>query len=253
MRIEPCLTLSDAPSTRPDSERLILRADNLVKVYPDGSQRGSASTTPPALHTICLTVAQNEFVAISGPSGSGKSTLLNLLGCLDRPTSGRYWLDDEEVTELNDHSLSAIRNRKIGFVFQQANLLPRATVLENVELPLIYRGVSKAMRREAAEQKLEMVGLSDRQHHRPNQLSGGEQQRAAIARALVQEPALILADEPTAALDANNSNSVMALLGSLKRSGCTIVMVTHDTKLALRFSSRMITLFQGAIRSDRVL
>ncbi len=234
----------------PMRDRPVIDAVALGKRYGETGREQGAGL---ALDHVALAVDQREFVAISGPSGSGKSTLLNLLGCLDRPTAGRYRLDGLDVTRLPDDALSDIRNRKIGFVFQQANLLPRASVVENVELPLIYRGVPPRERRRAAEAKLELVGLSDRRTHRPNQLSGGEQQRAAIARALVQEPKVILADEPTAALDEYNSNAVMALLGTLNRRGRTIVMVTHDTDLALRFVSRMVTLFNGRLRSDRSL
>jgi putative ABC transport system ATP-binding protein len=203
-----------------------------------------------ALRGVSLEIATGEFMAIRGPSGSGKSTLMNIIGCLDRPTTGRYLLDGQDVAPLDRDALARIRNRMLGFVFQSFNLLPRTSALENVELPLLYAGVGRAERHRRARLALERVGLGDRLDHTPNRLSGGQQQRVAIARALVTEPKLILADEPTGNLDSRTSVEVMALLQELGRAGITIVLVTHEPDIAT-FVSRVVVVRDGHIASDR--
>ena len=203
-----------------------------------------------ALDGVTLDIDAGEFVAVMGPSGSGKSTFMNLLGCLDAPTAGTYLLAGENVSILSDDALSGIRNRRIGFVFQQFNLLPRTTAQDNVELPLLYSGASRAERRERATKRLLQVGLGDRLDHQPSQLSGGQQQRVAIARALVNDPVLILADEPTGALDSKTSVEVMALLQALNGEGITIVLVTHEQDVA-NFSRRIINFRDGHVIEDR--
>jgi len=204
----------------------------------------------PALRGVSFGIQRGEFVAIMGPSGSGKSTLMNLLGCLDTPTAGQYLLDGLPVDQLDRNLLAAVRNRKIGFVFQQFNLLPRQTAQENVALPLVYLGgVSSAERLERAKQVLEQVGLGDRLHHRPRELSGGQQQRVAIARALITRPALLLADEPTGNLDSHASVEIMALFKELNQSGITIVVVTHEPDIA-KSAARVLTVRDGLLDSD---
>ncbi|HEY6003538.1 MAG TPA: ABC transporter ATP-binding protein [Anaeromyxobacter sp.] len=202
-----------------------------------------------ALRGVSLSIGRGEFTAIMGASGSGKSTLMNLLGCLDRPTAGRYLLDGRDVSRLPADDLAAIRNRTIGFVFQSFNLLSRTSALENVELPLVYAGLSNAERHARAAEALERVGLGDRTHHHPSQLSGGQQQRVAIARALVNRPRVLLADEPTGNLDSRTSEEVMALLQELGRAGITVVLVTHEPDIA-EHASRVIVMRDGKIRSD---
>jgi putative ABC transport system ATP-binding protein len=203
----------------------------------------------PALRGVSLTIDEGEFVAVMGPSGSGKSTLMNIIGCLDRPTSGRYRLNGSEVSGLDRNQLATVRNRTLGFVFQSFNLLSRTSALENVELPLLYAGVSTRERQARARAALERVGLGSRVDHHPNQLSGGQQQRVAIARALVGQPRLILADEPTGNLDSRTSVEVMALFQELGRQGMTVMLVTHENDIA-DYSSRLLTLKDGKLLSD---
>lgn len=202
-----------------------------------------------ALRGVDLTVGQGEFLAIMGPSGSGKSTLMNILGCLDRPSMGTYLLDGEETSRLSDDALAAVRNRKIGFVFQTFNLLPRLTALQNVELPLMYRGMSPSERRQRALECLRRVGLEQRTTHLPSQLSGGQQQRVAIARALAGSPAIILADEPTGNLDSVSGSDIMQIFHELNDSGITLLLVTHDDSIALH-ARRVIRLKDGLVASD---
>ena len=217
---------------------------SLTKVY------SMESYTVTALQGVSVEIGTGEFVAVMGPSGSGKSTFMNLLGCLDTPTSGEYCLAGEKASELSGDALAAIRNRRIGFVFQNFNLLPRTTALENVELPLLYAHVSTQERRSRALAKLADVGLAERADHHPAQLSGGQQQRVAIARALVNDPVLILADEPTGALDSHTSFEVMGLLQQLNRSGMTVVLVTHERDIAA-FASRMVSFRDGRVVDDQ--
>lgn len=202
-----------------------------------------------ALRGVDLQIRRNEFVAVMGPSGSGKSTLMNLLGCLDTPTSGEYWLNGQKVSELDDDELARIRNKEIGFVFQTFNLLPRATALHNVELPLIYAGIPSKQRRQMAATALERVGLADRIHHKPNELSGGQRQRVAIARALVNNPSILLADEPTGNLDSQTSAEIMQVFEELHRQGQTIVLITHERDIAAH-AKRQIHLLDGRIERD---
>jgi putative ABC transport system ATP-binding protein len=204
-----------------------------------------------ALRGVDLRIARGEYMAIVGPSGSGKSTLMNILGCLDTPSSGRYLLDGQEVSAMGDDELAEIRNRKIGFVFQSFNLLPRASAAENVALPLLYSGISRRARREAALEALKRVGLENRTGHRPDQLSGGQRQRVAIARALVNRPVLLLADEPTGNLDQRIGFEIVTLFEELHRAGVTVVLVTHDHKLAER-TNRQVEIVDGQIAQDRI-
>lgn len=202
------------------------------------------------LKGISLDILKNEYVALMGPSGSGKSTLMNILGCLDTPTSGKYVLNNNDVSKMQDNALAEIRNKEIGFVFQQFNLLPRLTALENVALPLVYAGMGRKLRNEKAMHVLEMVSLQDRSHHRPNELSGGQSQRVAIARALVNDPAIILADEPTGNLDSKTSYEIMDIFGNIHSRGNTVVLVTHEEDIA-NHALRVVRLRDGIIESDR--
>jgi putative ABC transport system ATP-binding protein len=223
----------------------VIRVENLTKVY----QMGQIEVH--ALRGVSFNVRKGEILAIMGPSGSGKSTLMNMIGCLDTPTSGDYYLEGERVSSLNDDQLALVRNRKIGFVFQTFNLLPRATALTNVELPLRYAG-KNGSRKKLAQKALEAVGLSDRINHRPNELSGGQQQRVAIARALVNEPAIILADEPTGNLDSKSGDEIMQLLLDLnKKEGATLLIVTHDPEAAA-VAERIIHIRDGRIENEEV-
>ncbi|HVK97239.1 MAG TPA: ABC transporter ATP-binding protein [Flavisolibacter sp.] len=200
---------------------------------------------------VSLSIQRNEYITLMGPSGSGKSTLMNIIGCLDTPTSGNYFLNRNDVSKLNDNQLADVRNKQIGFIFQQFNLLPRLTALENVALPLVYAGVSKKERTQRALEVLEKVGLADRSHHKPNELSGGQNQRVAIARALINNPTLILADEPTGNLDSKTSNEIMEAFDALHASGNTLLIVTHEENIAA-FAKRVIRLKDGVIESDLV-
>ncbi len=226
--------------------RIIIKTENLHKIYILGKTRVHA------LRGIHLQVNRGDYLAIMGPSGSGKSTLMNILGCLDVPTSGKYWLNGKDVSGLNDDELAHIRNKEIGFVFQTFNLLPRVSALHNVELPLIYNGTPASKRKEIAWQALEQVGLADRAHHKPNELSGGQRQRVAIARALVNNPAMILADEPTGNLDTKTGAEIMEIFDRLNEQGHTIVLVTHEDFIA-RHASRIIHLRDGKIESEEIV
>ena len=220
-----------------------LSLKDVVKIYQMGSSKVYA------LHGVSLEIEENEYVAIMGPSGSGKSTLMNMIGCLDVPTSGTYSIDGEPVGDKDEDELAAIRNRKIGFVFQTFNLVPRSTVFHNVELPLVYGGVSRSERKYLTEQAIERVGLLDRMHHKPNELSGGQRQRVAIARALVFTPSIILADEPTGNLDSKTGKEIMAMLDELHDGGHTIILVTHEDDIA-RHAQRVIHLKDGRVETD---
>ena len=202
-----------------------------------------------ALDHVSLTIDEQEFVAIIGHSGSGKSTLMNMLGCLDVPTSGEYWLHGQDLSALSDDALSDIRNREIGFIFQGFNLIPNLTALENVELPLIYRGVSKSVREELSVEALKKVGLEHRMDHKPSEMSGGQQQRVAIARAIAQAPPVILADEPTGNLDSNSTKEIMDILKGLHKEGRTVILITHDNEIAAQ-AKRVIKIRDGKIESD---
>ena len=221
----------------------VIRTEELTRSFEMGS------TTVHALRGVSLVVKRGEYVAIMGPSGSGKSTLMNLIGCLDTPSSGEYWLEGNPVSKLEEDELARIRNKGIGFVFQTFNLLPRASALRNVELPLIYAGIPVDERRARAADALRSVDLGERMDHRPNQLSGGQRQRVSIARALVTKPALLLADEPTGNLDSKTSNEIMALFGELHRGGNTILVVTHERDIA-EHAHRIVTIRDGVIASD---
>ena len=235
----PTVPLSAAAA----DDAAMIRTVDLWRTYQMGAEEIHA------LRGISFSVGSNEYLAVMGPSGSGKSTLMNLIGCLDSPTRGTYVLRGKTVSEMNDDELAMIRNREIGFVFQTFNLLPRATALHNVELPLVYAGVPKVERLERARHALEMVDLSDRAHHKPNELSGGQRQRVAVARALVMGPAILLADEPTGNLDSATGEEIMRLFGRLHESGNTIILVTHERDIA-EHAHRTIHIRDGQIASD---
>lgn len=222
---------------------IVIRTEGLIKTYEMGAEQVHA------LQGVDLEIRRGEYVAIMGPSGSGKSTLMNLIGCLDSPTSGRYWLAGRLVSDLDDDELAYIRNKEIGFVFQTFNLLPRATALHNVELPLIYNGTPAEERIQKATVALERVDLGDRMNHKPNELSGGQRQRVAIARALVNDPSIVLADEPTGNLDSKTGEEIMGLFQSLYRQGNTIIVVTHEMDIA-QHAHRVIFIRDGKIASD---
>jgi putative ABC transport system ATP-binding protein len=222
-------------------DRIVVMTEGLSKEYLAGT------VNVRALREVALTVTRGEMVAIMGASGSGKTTLLNILGCVDRPTNGRYWLEGEDASQLGDQALSRIRNEKIGFVFQTFNLLPRLTAVDNVRLPLLY--TRRRLGKNAPREALDRVGLSDRAHHRPNQLSGGQQQRVAIARALVMQPAIVLADEPTGNLDSRSGEEIMVLFQQLNEEGVTILIVTHDPRVA-NHARRIVEMRDGRIISD---
>ena len=232
-----------APAVQP-AQGPVIQVTDVTKDYSRGE------SVVHALRGVSLTVLPGEFVAVMGPSGSGKSTFMNLLGCLDRPTHGSYVLDGTDVTTLNSSRLAELRGRKLGFIFQGFNLLPRMNALENVMLPMIYLGVSSKVREQRGRVALEAVGLGSRMHHRPNEMSGGQQQRVAIARALVNAPALILADEPTGNLDSRTSVEIMAILQRLNAAGATIVLVTHEPEIAA-FCSRTVVFKDGLVLSDQ--
>ena len=221
----------------------LISLKNIYKIYNVGGEEVRA------LDGIDLAIESNDYLAIMGPSGSGKSTLMNMIGCLDTPTSGKYEFEGEMVQIMDDSQLASIRNRKIGFVFQTFNLLPKATAQHNVEIPLVYANVPKSERMRIATDALKSVGLSDRLHHRPNELSGGQRQRVAIARALVNSPSIILADEPTGNLDSKSGSEIMAILDDLHEAGNTIILVTHEDNIA-QHAHRIISLFDGKIDKD---
>jgi putative ABC transport system ATP-binding protein len=223
---------------------IVILAHKLTREYVMGSE------TVRALRGVSLQIRRNEYVAVMGPSGSGKSTFMNLVGCLDTPTSGEYWLNGQKVSDLHDDALARIRNKEIGFVFQTFNLLPRANALHNVELPLIYAGLPSAKRRTQAAEALTRVGLGDRMDHKPNELSGGQRQRVAIARALVNNPSILLADEPTGNLDSATSSEIMEVFKTLHQQGQTVVMVTHEPDIAAN-AARVVTLKDGLVATDQ--
>lgn len=223
----------------------VIHLEDIRKSYITGKQ------ALPVLKGVSLDILKNEYVALMGPSGSGKSTLMNILGCLDTPTGGRYVLSGQDVSQMEENDLATVRNKQIGFVFQQFNLMPRLSAWENVAVPLIYAGVNLADRKERAMTMLERVGLGDRAKHRPNELSGGQSQRVAIARALINNPSLILADEPTGNLDTKTSIEIMDIFGSLQASGNTVVLVTHEEDIA-DHAHRVVRLRDGVIESDRI-
>ena len=245
MRGAEAVMEESAISVLPTATDDVIRIEGVRKEYVMGVE------VIRALRGVDVTIQRGDYVAIMGPSGSGKSTLMNVLGCLDTPTAGEYWLNGNAVAQLRDDELAHIRNREIGFVFQTFNLLPRATALHNVELPLIYAGVSKKERLERAQEVLRRVGLGERMDHKPSELSGGQRQRVAVARALVNRPAILLADEPTGNLDSRTSQEIMALFDELYHNGQTIILVTHEPDIA-EHARRTVVLRDGLIESDRI-
>lgn len=228
------------------SNDALIRIQDLKKEYVMGD------TIVRALNGVTLEIGKNEYVAIMGPSGSGKSTMMNVLGCLDTPSDGEYYLNNHRVSELSDDQLAEVRNKEIGFVFQTFNLLPRSNILSNVELPLIYAGLKSSVRKEKALESLTKVGLGDRVHHKPNELSGGQRQRVAIARALVNNPSILLADEPTGNLDSKTGNEIMRIFEELYQQGNTIIVVTHEEEIA-EHARRIIRLRDGKLESDTIV
>ena len=222
----------------------LVEIKDVCKVYNPGENEVRA------LDHVSLTIDEQEFVAIIGHSGSGKSTLMNMLGCLDVPTSGEYWLHGQDVSALTDDELSDIRNREIGFIFQGFNLIPNLTAVENVELPLIYRGVSRSVRQELSREALKKVGLEHRMDHKPSEMSGGQQQRVAIARALINDPEVLLADEPTGNLDSFNTHEIMRLLEEINQRGTTVIVITHSQEMVDEMNKRIITMERGSVISD---
>lgn len=223
--------------------KTVIKTDKLVRNFPLGA------SLIKVLHGITIAINKNEYVAFMGPSGSGKSTFMNIIGCLDSPTAGKYFLNGLDVSKMKDNQLADVRNREIGFIFQQFNLLPRYSALENVMLPLVYSGIGKKERTQRAQEKLVQVGLADRMKHKPNELSGGQKQRVAVARALINNPTILLADEPTGNLDTKTSNEIMLLFEDLHQKGNTIIVVTHEEEVALH-STRILRMRDGNIESD---
>ncbi|WGV28503.1 ABC transporter ATP-binding protein [Halotia branconii] len=234
------ISIFDSGVPNPVPKSTIIRLENIFKVY------GSGETEVKALNDVNLTVEEGEYCSIMGPSGSGKSTAMNIIGCLDRPTSGRYYLDNLDVAQMNDQELAHTRNKKLGFVFQQFHLLPQLTALENVILPMVYASINSSERRDRAAEALTRVGLANRLHNKPTQLSGGQQQRVAIARAIVNRPVVLLADEPTGALDSHTTQEVLDIFSELNNSGITVVMVTHEPEVA-RQTQRIIWFRDGEV------
>ncbi|WP_044211593.1 ABC transporter ATP-binding protein [Flammeovirga sp. OC4] len=223
----------------------VIKTKGISRIYQMGDE------VIKALKTIDISIQRGEYVAFMGPSGSGKSTLMNIIGCLDTPSEGQYWLSNQDVSDMTENELAAVRNKEIGFVFQSFNLLPRSTILDNVALPLVYAGVGKEERLERAQASLDAVGLGNRVSHKPNELSGGQRQRVAIARALVNRPSIILADEPTGALDTKTSYEIMAIFNELHQQGNTIIMVTHEEDIA-NYAHRVIRLRDGLVEKDEI-
>ncbi|WP_225894502.1 ABC transporter ATP-binding protein [Atlanticothrix silvestris] len=234
------LSITDSPVPNPVPKSAIIRLENIFKIY------GSGETEVKALNDVNLTVQEGEYCSIMGPSGSGKSTAMNIIGCLDRPTSGHYYLDNLDVAQMDDKELAHIRNKKLGFVFQQFHLLPQLTALENVILPMVYASIDSSERRDRAAEALTRVGLANRLNNKPTQLSGGQQQRVAIARAIVNRPVVLLADEPTGALDSHTTQEVLDIFGELNNSGITVVMVTHEPEVA-RQTQRIVWFRDGEV------
>ncbi|WP_199349350.1 ABC transporter ATP-binding protein [Nostoc flagelliforme] len=234
------ISITDSPIPNPIPKSTIIRLENIFKIY------GSGETEVRALNDVNLTIHEGEYCSIMGPSGSGKSTAMNIIGCLDRPTSGHYYLDNLDVAQMNDTNLAHIRNKKLGFVFQQFHLLPQLTALENVMLPMVYASVSPKERSDRATVALTRVGLANRLNNKPTQLSGGQQQRVAIARAIVNDPVVLLADEPTGALDSRTTQEVLDIFGQLNDSGITVVMVTHEPEVA-RQTQRIVWFRDGQV------
>ena len=249
IKVRKTLSLWERPTRKARRVRVLDLPDALIQTEDLWKTYDMGNTQVHALQGVSFSINRNEYVAIMGPSGSGKSTLMNLIGCLDTPSKGQYWLNGKLVSEMDDDELARIRNKEIGFVFQTFNLLARATALQNVELPLVYGGVASKERTERAKKALGLVELSDRMHHKPNELSGGQRQRVAIARALVNQPSIILADEPTGNLDSQTGVEIMKLFDKLHSEGNTIILVTHERDIA-EYAHRVISIRDGKIASD---